>query len=52
MAITIDELIAALTEAREQNGNLTVNVCTDGVIYEVIELNCVGDFLYIEGYDA
>lgn len=48
--MTLDDLIEQLKDARKSNGNMNINVCVDGRIFLDVEINCVEDTLYIEGY--
>lgn len=51
--MTISELIKTLSEIKEMNGNMQVNLCVNGHIYSDIEFNCpdANSPLYIEGYE-
>ena len=48
----ISELIAVLEETKRINGDMEVNLCTDGIIYTELDFNCpdADSPMYIEGY--
>lgn len=46
------DLIKILQESMEMNGDMPVNVCTDGMILNDLEVNVTEDALYVEGYLA
>ena len=48
--LKLTELIRALNDALNENGEMVVALCVDGDIRDDIEINCVDDTLYIEGY--